>query len=147
MSDQEEVTTNQQLMEKLTNALNDSRGRTEIQLSNLERKLDQLSRDLIVAEAEIRKELQTQFVTKAEYEPRNRATDLRFDVYDKHMKEADQQWRDEAVRAVELHQLQEDIKDLDTRQRGATARAIPWIAVIISFLGVAFQILQHVQFR
>ena len=147
----DEVQLTPKSIEGLTKALQDSRNRTEQQLARLESKLDQLSRDLVVAEGEIRRELQTQFVTKAEYDPRHRIIENQIvstlDVVNKHIADAETRWREQAVMRVEISQLQEDYKDLDTRQRGATARAVPWIAVAIAFLSAVFQILQHVQFR
>lgn len=149
MDDEVQLTPNN--IEGLTKALQDSRNRTEQQLARLESKLDQLSRDLVVAEGEIRRELQTQFVTKAEYDPRHRIIENQIastlDVVNKHIADAEARWREQAVMRVEISQLQEDYKDLDTRQRGATARAVPWIAVAIAFLSAVFQMLQHVQFR
>jgi hypothetical protein len=102
-------------------------------------------------EGEIRKELQTQFVTKVEYDPRHRILETQIasiiETLSKHVNDAELHFRELAIARVEVDQLQEDYKAVDERQRGATARALPWIAVVISFLGIAYQILQHIQFH
>lgn len=149
MNNEEEKddTVTKQGIEGLIQALQTSRGRTELQLARLEQKLDQLSRDLTLAESEIRKELQTQFVTKAEYEPRHHILEVQNESFTRHIDNAQQKWREIAVMRVEVSQLQEDYKTLDERQRGATTRALPWIAIVLTFLGTLYQVLQHIQFR
>lgn len=151
MATEDDTLLPKQGIERLTQALQDSRGRTEQQLARLEQKLDQLSRDLVSAESEIRKELQTQFVTKLEYEPRHRILEEQIanlgTMLTRHMVDADTHWREQAVMGVEIDQLQEDYKDVDDRQRGATQRSLPWIAVVVSLLSVVYQILQHIQFH
>lgn len=139
--------TQQQILESLTVALTDSRDRTEKQFGTLEQKLDQLGRDLSALEARIRLDLQTQFVTKAEFEPRYRMHDLKLDEFDRHVVVSAQEAKELAVAQVEIKQVREDLEALEGRVRGAWQRATPWIALLLSALSVLSGVLQHIQIK
>lgn len=128
--------TQNQILKRITQALQDNRGQTEKHLTDLERKIDQLSRDI-----------QNQFVTKLEYDPRHKYLEDKMEVFERHMLNSEIESRVFAVTQLEVKQLTEDVKELDIRQRGAAARAIPWITVSISLIALITAILQHVQLR
>lgn len=143
-----------QAMERFAQVLQENKGRTEVKLDTLERKLDQLARDLISAETEIRKELQTQFITRLEYEPRHQMLQQAVDALNRTMTELvavrDRVLVLEQISAItktRIETFDKALEDVETRARGTMTRAIPWIAVGISFIGLATQLLQHVQIR
>lgn len=142
-----EEMTQQQIMQQLIVALQESRGRTEQQLTELSRKLDQLGRDLISTESRLRTDLQTQFVSRAEYDPRHKILETRIEDFEKHVKESEVESRQVAVTMAEVKQLRVDLEELDTRIRGVSQRAVPWIAVTIALISAIASILQHIQFR
>jgi len=135
------------LIERLTLALENSRDRTEKQLASLEVKLDQLSRDVVLMQAEIRKELQTQFVPKSEYEVRHKNLEDRATVFDQHIVMSALTLQEYAVTKLEVKQLRAALDEIDEKQRGALTRSVPWLAVLVSLLGFLYQVLQHIQFK
>ena len=139
--------TQQQIMQQLIVALQESRGRTEQQLTELSRKLDQLGRDLTSTESRLRADLQNQFVSRAEYDPRHKILEVRIEEFERHVKESEIESRQVAVTMAEVKQLRVDHEELDNRVRGVGQRAVPWIAVIIALISAVASILQHVQFR
>lgn len=139
--------TTEQIMQQLTQALQESRGRTEQQLTDLSRKLDQLARDLQTTESRLRADLQTQFISRQEYDPRHAQLEQKAVAFEKHIQDAEQQFRTIAILQVEQKQLRLDFDELDSRQRTVASRAVPWIAVAISLISAVAAVLQHIQFR
>lgn len=150
-----------QILQDLTRALQDSRGRTEIQLANLERKIDdvrpqidQLRRELNTSQQDLRRELQNLFVTRAEYDPRHKILEDRMNLLDKILIEQNQAAIERAKLQQQLIQQDKDydllsasVDRIEERQRNALSRAVPWVATVIAVLSGMLNLLQHIQLK
>lgn len=117
------------------------------QFGNLERKLDQLTRDLAATEATLRKDLQTQFVTRVEYEPRHQQLVAKIAEIDRFMLDAEQNFRKQAVLENNVQTLQIAYNELENRQRGIGRSALGWISLAVAALGVLLNFFQHIQVK
>lgn len=145
------------LVTQLTTALRESRSKTDQQLDELSRKLElvvpkieQLQRDILVMQADMR----TQYVTRAEYDPRHKVLEDKLSMYDRMV--TDSRPMQERFFSMESDirnqksinaNFEKAIEDADDRQRGALGRIVPWVSVAIAVLSLLSSFLGHIQFH
>src|SRR5258707_896129 len=124
---------NQTDINELTKALQSTLIRTESQFTALENKIESLRRELAQAQQDLRRELASSFVTRAEYDPRHRTIEDKMVAFDRHVAEqaplVERLIRVEAAadqnrRSIDLSQTA--IEEVEDRQRDALSRAVPW---------------------